>query len=252
MARRWPWRAAGLATATLATALATGTGRASGSLLPVLVGAPSEPLAPWALATLPAQKPPVTRFAAVDVDGVRALRIDAEASYGNLVFTLAPPPAAPVVAGTLSWRWRVETPNGAADLRHRRTDDTTAKVCLLFDLALDRVPFDERWLIRLARSRTGEPLPAATICYVWDAREGADTALDNPYSRRVRYLVLRGAESPPGAWREERRDIAADFRRLFGDESREVPRLLAVGVGADADNTGGRSRAYLTGLTLAP
>jgi hypothetical protein len=68
----------------------------------------------------------------------------------------------------------------------------------------------------------------------------------------VRYLVLRGPESGPGSWREERRDIAADFRRLFGDESREVPRLLAVGVGADADNTGGRSRAYLTGLTLAP
>jgi hypothetical protein len=179
------------------------------------------------------------------------LRIEAAGSYGNLVHPLPPPPAPAVDRGTLRWRWRVEEPNRAADLRHRRTDDTSAKVCVLFDLPLERLPFDEALLMRIARSRTGEPLPAATVCYVWDAREAAGTAIDNPFSRRVRYLVLRGAESPHGGWREEQRDLAADFLKLFGDESRTVPRVLGIGVGADADNTGGRSVAHLTGLTLS-
>ena len=54
----------------------------------------------------------------------------------------------------------------------------------------------------------------------------------------------------PG-WRDERRDIAADFRQLFGDESPEVPEILAIALGADADNTRGRSLAHVADLVLA-
>jgi hypothetical protein len=218
--------------------------------LPPIVGAQTAPLPPWRLATLPRQQLPVTRFGVGDVEGERALRVEAHGSYGNLVADL--PPAPPRTSGLLAWRWRVDEPNRAADLRQRRTDDTTVKVCVLFDQPLARLPFDEALLMRLARQRTGEALPAATVCYVWDAREPADTVIDNPYSRRVRYLVLRGAESPVGAWLDERRDLAADFLRLFGDEARDVPRVLAVAVGADADNTGGHSLAHLARITLAP
>jgi hypothetical protein len=238
--------------AAAAAAVLLSTAAAAEPVLAPIAGASADPLPPWTLATLPRQRLPVTRFAIATVDGERALRIEAAGSYGNLVHAFPPPPAAAIDRGTLRWRWRLEEPNRAADLRLRRGDDTSVKVCVLFDLSLDRVPFDEALLMRLARSRTGEPLPAATVCYVWDTREAADTALDNPYSRRVRYLVLRGAESPPGAWRDEQRDIAADFRRLFGDESRDVPRVLAIGVGADADNTGGQSVAHLARITLSP
>lgn len=238
--------------ATRVPARAPGAALTAAPLLPPVVGARATPLPPWRLATLPQQQLPLTRFTVEPVDGEPALRIEADASYGNLVLDLPSAPAAAVTSGVLAWRWRVDDPNRAADLRHRRTDDTTIKVCVLFDHALERLPFDEALLMRLARRRTGEALPAATVCYVWDAREPADTALDNAYSRRVRYLVLRGAESPAGDWRDERRDLAADFLRLFGDEGRVVPRVLAVAVGADADNTGGRSVAHLTRITLEP
>lgn len=235
-----------------ATALLLGTAAWAEPVLAPIVGPGADPLPPWTLATLPGQRLPVTRFSVESVDGERALRIEAAGSYGNLVHAFPLPPAPAVDRGTLRWRWRVDEPNRAADLRQRQGDDTTLKVCVLFDLPLDRLRLDEALLMRLARSRTGERLPAATVCYVWDAREAADTALDNPYSRRVRYLVLRGAESLSGTWRDEQRDIAADFRRLFGDESRDVPRVLAIGVGADADNTGGRSVAHLARITLSP
>jgi Protein of unknown function (DUF3047) len=226
---------------------------APSALLAPIVGPGSTPPPPWTVATLPRQTLPVTRFAVVDVDGERALAIEADASYGNLVHALAAEAGAAAARGaTLAWRWRVDETLANSELRRRAGDDTNAKVCVLFDLPLARVPLSERFLVQIARQRSGENLPAATICYVWEPRLPRDLALDNAYSRRVRYLVLRGEGDLAGRWEDERREIAADFRRLFGDESPEVPAIIAVAVGADADNTQGRSRAYLTRITLTP
>ena len=174
------------------------------------------------------------------------LRIEAQASYGNLVHALP----AGIAPRRLAWRWRLDQANAAADLRQKAGDDSAIKVCLLFDLPLSAVPFFEPQLLRLARSQTTEPLPAATLCYIWDARLAPDTALDNVYSRRVRYLVLRGPQAPLRSWLSEQRDVWADFLRLFGDEAKELPPLLAVAVAGDADNTQGRSLAYLATISL--
>lgn len=221
---------------------------AHASLADIDGGGGGPPPAPWQLRGLPQQKHPVTRFSRVELDGHGALRVQADASYGYLVHALPPGSA----ARWLSWRWRVDEFNARADLRTREGDDAALKVCVIFDLPLEAVPFAERQLLRLARARSGEPLPAATLCYVWDARLAAGTVLDNAYSRRVRWIVLRGADTGLSSWQSERRDLQADFLRAFGDESRSVPPVLAVAVGADADNTGGRSLAYLAGLRLEP
>jgi hypothetical protein len=199
----------------------------------------------WRFVGVPKQPP--TRFARVESDGAPALRIETSASYGNLVHDFA----APVAPGVLAWQWRVDAANAAADLAQRDGDDTNIKVCALFDMPIERVPFVERQLLRLARSVSGEPLPAATVCYVWDPKRTADSALSNAYSPRVRYLVLRGDEAPLMQWVGEQRDLATDFRRLFGHESAQVPMLAALAVGADADNTRGRSVALLRGLRWA-
>jgi hypothetical protein len=204
--------------------------------------------APWRLALLPAQKLPRTEFSVASVDGQPALRIDARASYGNLVHPVTLP--AGVGSLQLAWRWRVERFADGSDLASKAGDDTALKVCALFDLPLSSVPFFERWLLRFARSRSGENLPAATVCYVWDRLLPAGSELRNAYTRRLRYVVLQGTTTPLGVWRSERRDLAADFLRVFGDEARVVPALIAIAVGADADNTKSESRAYLSDLSL--
>ncbi len=120
-------------------------------------------------------------------------------------------------------------------------------------MPLDRVPFLERKLLQVARANTGRDLPAATMCYVWDASLPVGTVLDNAYSRRVRYLVLRGRADAAAGWVAEQRDIGADFVRLFGDEAQgRVPPLQAVAIGADADNTGERSIAHVADVELSP
>jgi len=155
-----------------------------------------------------------------------------------------------VDARHLSWSWRIERDNPATDPRTKDGDDHVAVVCALFDLPIAAVPFVERQFLRLARAFSGQSLPAASLCYTWDARLPRDTVLDSPFTRRVRLIVLHGIGEPLQTWRHEDRDLPSDFHRLFGDESVALPPLRAVVVSGDADNTGGHSIAHLRELQL--
>jgi hypothetical protein len=240
------WRAAVVAL-ILVTTLA---GRASAeSAMPLPFGpAASQPRAPWHVTGLPNQTKPYTTFSVVETDGRKALRIEAESSYGNLVHPLqfAATPA------TLAWQWRADELIDAEDLRTRGGDDVAVKVCVMFDLSLDKVPFIERQLLRVARGKTTDPVPAATVCYVWDGHLPVGTALDNAFTRRIRYKVLQSGTAHLHQWMNERRNIAADFTELFGAESSEVPPVIGVLVGADADNTHGHSLAHVADIVIEP
>jgi hypothetical protein len=211
-------------------------------------GAGPVPAQPWHVAGLPQQRKPYTRFEVVELDGRRALRVETDDAYGNLVHPvqLEEPHA------HLVWRWRIDQFVEAADLRTRAGDDTTLKVCVMFDEPMTNVPFVERQVLRLARLRSAEWLPSATVCYVWDNRLPVGTVLPNAYTRRLRYLVLESGKEPLASWRSERRDVVADVMRLFADELREAPAIVGVGIGADADNTHGHGIAHVADLVLEP
>ena len=202
----------------------------------------------WRVVGLPNQSLPFTRYSAEVIEGRAAVRVQAQASYGNLVHDLAAVPA----PRTLRWSWRVQQANALTDLRSKAGDDTVVKVCLSFDLSMDRVPFMERQALRLARASTDQALPAATLCWVWGGAEAKGELLPDPYSRRVRYIVLRQSQDPLATWFDETRDVAADFRRAFGDESIDVPPVTAVIVSGDGDNTRASSVAHVADLRLAP
>jgi hypothetical protein len=207
------------------------------------------PQVPWKVVGLPQQTKPFTRFSVVEIDGKRAVKIEADESYGNLVHpvkSMAPP-------AHLSWQWRVEKPLEQANLREKSGDDTAVKVCVFFDLPMDNVPFADRQLLRLARSKTSDPVPTATICYVWDQKLPAGTAIDNAFTRRQRYIVVESGNDRLDRWVAEKRDLAADFTKLFSDESPGVvPPIVGVAVGADSDNTKSKSISYVSGLVLEP
>lgn len=218
-------------------------------LAPLTSGESSTAPAPWRAVGLPRNKAPLAPFDVTPVDGVRALRLKTEASYGTLVHELKDVPAA---GATLAWRWRLDQPIASADLRKKEGDDAALKVCVMWGMPLDQVPFGERTVLRLARSLSSELLPAATVCYISDRSLPTGTVLANIYSRRVRSIIVDGQDSPLAQWRLHERRIDEDFLKLFGDESKVVPPVVAVVVGADSDNTGGSSLAYITDLTLKP
>ena len=202
----------------------------------------------WRVVGLPQQSLPLTRYAVDTVSGRPALRVQVAASYGNLVQDL---PAVPAPR-TLSWSWRVQQANLASDLRIKAGGDSAVKVCVSFDMSLDRVPFVERQVLRLARASTGEDLPAATLCWVWGGAEAKGALVSDPFSGRVRYIVLRQSQDPLSTWFDETRDVAVDFRRAFGDESADLPSVTAVIVSGDGDNTGASSLAHVADLRWLP
>ncbi len=202
----------------------------------------------WVASGLPADKGvPRSRFSLVPLEGETVLELTTNASYGVISHAWAGP-----VPAHLGWRWRLERGLPQADIATKPGDDAALKVCVMFDQPLADIPFGQRAALSLARAVTGQALPAATLCYLWDSRYPAGSSGANPYSARVRYLVLDGPASPSGQWVTQRRNVAEDFARLFGQESASTPPLLAVAVGADSDNTGGQSLAYLTQLRWNP
>jgi hypothetical protein len=209
-------------------------------------GAPS---GPWKVAGLPNQTKPFTQFSVVEMDGKRALKIESKEGYGNLVHPLQ----WSTKEAHLAWQWKIELPIANADLRTKQGDDTALKVCVFFDLSIDRIPFADRQLLRYARSKSTDPVPAATVCYVWDATIPAGTALDNAFTRRMRYMVVRSGDKAVSDWQSERRDITADYLKLFADENGgEVAPIIGIAVGADADNTHSHSIGYVSGVKLEP
>jgi len=231
-----------------------GVSTASAAMAPLLLDGGLGP--GWRQVNLPQQKPPVTLYSVeplaagplTPAGATTQLKVDVRGSYGNLVLDL-PRVGAPA---TLSWAWRLQQANPAIDLGRKEGDDLPLKVCLSFDLALDQVPFIERQLLRLARSRSAEALPAATLCWVWAGAEAKGALIDNPYTRRVRYIVLRQQTEAGEQWFNETRDVEADFKRAFGDESATMPPVTALIVAGDGDNTQARSLAWLTALRWGP
>jgi hypothetical protein len=208
-----------------------------------------DPAAPWRVEGLLNQTKPYTKFSVVDLDGKQALKVESKESYGNLVHPLHwTTPSA-----HLAWQWRIDDPVPGADLRTKPGDDTALKVCVSFDLPIDRIPFAERQLLRYARSKSTDPVPGATVCYVWDETLPAGTMLDNAFTRRIRYVVLDSGKDKLHQWMSERRDVVADFSKLFADESpNAVPPIIGVAIGADSDNTHTHSLGYVSGIALEP
>jgi hypothetical protein len=232
------------------------TGPALAQGLSPLVPPEGATVSSWRFVGLPQSKAniPPTRFELAEVQGERALKVSTRASYGTWVHELPK-----IKPSRLQWRWRLDQPlsggQGVADILTKAGDDAALKLCVMFDHPLDRVPLIERTLLRIARSLSGEDLPAATLCYVWDSVYMAGLQGANPYTQRVRFISLQGKGAPLAQWLTESRDVAADFAKLFGDElpaGIPVPLVRAVLIGADSDNTGAQSLAWIRGLQWQP
>lgn len=222
---------------------------AAQGLVPLSSGSDNTLPSPWRVFTLP-KIARHTTYEVVDIDGRRAVKASADGSYANVLHPLDLDATSTPI---LRWTWRVDQFPAGSDLSVKSGDDLALKVCVLFDLPLDRLSFSDRLKIEIGRRLFRLDLPAATLCYVWDRTLAPGTWLPNVYTDRVRMLVLRsGAVGQRGTWFEERRDLRTDFAHAFGAEAEGgMPRVTAVAFATDADNTGSRALAYLGDISFA-
>ena len=201
----------------------------------------------WRLSGLPNNKAPLSRFVWQAQGNPAHLQLLTDNSYGVLSH-----PWQGAAPQALAWRWQLVRPLPGADIATKAGDDAAIKVCVMFDQPMSDIPFLQRATLSLARAVTGQDLPSATLCYLWDSRYPAGTVQVNPYTARVRSIVLNGREAPLGQWISQRRRIADDFLQLFGSESLTLPPVVAIAIGADSDNTQAQSAAGLADLRTLP
>lgn len=135
---------------------------------------------------------------------------------------------------TVNFSWQVPELIAGADLAERDVDDSPARIVLTF--AGDKSKFSAKnaMLSELAQMLSGEPLPYATLMYVWCNKRQAGSVVVNPRTDRIRSIVVESGAKNLRQWLDYQRNIRADFEKAFG----EVPgNLISVGIMTDSDNT---------------
>jgi len=149
----------------------------------------------------------------------------------------------------LVWRWRVDRPISSADIRSRSGDDCPARLYVSFQ----HPPGEGSLWARLARAarrwRSGGAAPDHALNYIWSARETVGTLLPSAYAPDPRMVVVETGEARLGRWVGYRRNVAEDYRRIFG---RPPPAATGVAIMSDTDDTGADTLTYFGDIRFVP
>lgn len=150
----------------------------------------------------------------------------------------------------VQWRWLVRTHPDTPDISTAAREDAAARLIFFFDGERGGLPWTDRVVMAAADRLGSRPLPFATLMYVTAPGRTVGEVLPNPYTRRIRMIVV-DASGPTGspAWHEFRRNLRDDYRRAFGAEPGP---LLGWGVMTDSDNTRSRAEAVYGPVSFSP
>jgi hypothetical protein len=149
--------------------------------------------------------------------------------------------------GALQFDWRVDQLIPGADMRQRDAEDSPVRLIMVFEGDRQRFSAKNNMLSELTLSLTGEPLPYATLMYVWCNDCPAESVIVNPRTDRIRKLAVESGAERVGQWLNYRRDIRADFIKAFGEEPGA---LLGLAIMTDTDNTRSTTRAWYGTIRL--
>lgn len=168
-----------------------------------------------------------TRYRVVELDGRKVLEADSASSASSLYLEREIDLTATPV---LEWSWRIEKTPGVTDERTKDGDDFAARV----------------YVVAPGEGIFGLPLG---ISYVWAGQARVGEFWPNPFTSRVMMFALDSGNGAAGTWRTHKRDVRADFLRLFG---RKVDRLEGIAIMTDSDNSGLKARAWYGEMALRP
>ena len=168
-----------------------------------------------------------TRYRVVKLDGKRVLEADSAATASSLYLEREIDLTATPI---LEWSWRIEKPLAVDDERIKDGDDFAARVYV--------VAPGEGWF----------DMPRA-VNYVWANGSEIGDAWPNPFTSKVMMVAVDTGTGDAGTWRSHRRDVRADFQRLFG---MEVEELEGIAVMTDSDNCGQSARAWYGEIAFHP
>jgi hypothetical protein len=123
----------------------------------------------------------------------------------------------------LEWTWMADSLPKGGDLRRKETTDMAAQLYVVWP----RFP-------ALLRSRI--------IGYVWDATTPEGTIVKSQKTGTVTFIVMRSGSEDLGKWLTERRNVAEDYAKIFG-ESPDDPRAITISI--DSNDTRSTAESFI-------
>lgn len=160
-----------------------------------------------------------TRYQLIDTPQGRSVRASSQASasilYREIEVDLATTPY-------LNWSWKINNTLDNQGERSKQGDDYPARVYVVFKPG---------WL----------PWQTQAINYVWSSHQPSGSSWNNAYTDQAKMMALRSGDHEQGKWLMERRNVLADYQRLFPGQQ---PRLVGIAIMTDTDNTGQQAEAW--------
>ena len=148
----------------------------------------------------------------------------------------------------IKFSWQVPALIANADLGDRDLADSPVRIVLAFEGDRSKFSGKNTMLSELSRALTGEPMPYATLMYVWCNTRAPGSVITSPRTDRIRKLVVESGAKNLNQWLDYDRNIRADFDKALG----EAPgALVAIGIMTDSDNTHSNVRAWYGPVKLA-
>ncbi len=122
----------------------------------------------------------------------------------------------------LNWSWKVNNILPNIDEHTRGGDDYPARIYVVFSCG-----------IAFWRTRA--------INYVWSSNQPVDTSWSNAFTKNVQMIAVKSGTGQLGQWVSEKRNVASDYQRLFGEKPRNIS---AIAIMTDTDNTNSQATAW--------
>lgn len=209
----------------------------------LLESGPAREKPTWQHYTLPGKRPADYSF--VRLDGRDAMAVTAVSAASLLRQKVR---IEPQELAQIKFSWKVPELISLADLAVRENADSPVRIVLAFEGDRSKFSAKNAMLSELSHTMTGEPLPYATLMYVWCNWRAPGTVITSARTDRIRKMVVESGAKNVNMWMDYDRNIRADFEKAFG----EAPgALVGIGIMTDSDNTRTTTRAWYGQVKLA-
>jgi len=147
----------------------------------------------------------------------------------------------------LQWEWKALSAIPEADNAERYNDDAPLRILVAFDGNKSKLPLKEKMNFEMANLISGQEMPYATLMYIWSGKSPVDTIITNAHTSRIKMIVVDSGWENLGSWHKHQRDLAADYKRAYGEAPGEV---IGIALLTDTDNTKSEARAIYGDIEL--
>ena len=129
----------------------------------------------------------------------------------------------------LDWTWRVENTLGPIKEKTRGGDDFAARMYVVISTGF--MPWEN-----------------IAINYVWSSTAPINTTWFSPFTENSMMVALQSGDEEVGVWKNERRNIVADFKEFFDMDVEEID---GIAVMVDSDNSDQKATAYFGNISFS-